>query len=795
MTMENYAKIYYIYKTPAIRLLRVLISAMFIIAITTGFRSPYIPSTTIGLLIFFLMWEVFFLFKISRITPKRSVESNKGDIYESFTLEGLNTSKTGRNTISVIKKLLQKPNIKFMLKKANIEGREIKLLGAPADEIAKLAFSLAKNNKGLYVTTTDIAGAYILYNEPQTKLLFSKEIKERDFLHILYWTRRDFLSEEQKKPTRLDFLEEGFGEGWVYGWTLETKKYTLDVTSQVLREQPILIGRNTEYNEIIETLLDNEKNSMLLVGDPGVGKTSIVKYLAFNSFTGNIKEKLRHKRVLELMTSILLAGATNQGELQERLTTIMEEISHAGNIILYISRLEDILGSSTLNFDLSSTIMPYIKDGKIQIVAASTPSSYSVYIEPVQDFIQFFDVIKLEEPDIDSATKMLMEKASLIERIYKISITYKAIEASVEYADRYLRDKSLPGSAVTLLDEAANSTRLKKKKILDKEDIVAKIEETTRVRLDKPSKEEKSLLLSFEDKMHEKIVDQTEAVSAIAEALRRLRSGIARQDKPISFLFLGLTGVGKTETAKTLANLYYRGENNMIRFDMSEYKNRNSIERMIGSPMESVRDGELTRAIYEHPESLVLLDEFEKAHPDILDLFLQVLDDGRLTNDAGKTVSFADAIIIATSNAGSELIRERLKSKQETNANFSVKLLDYLQTKGVFKPELLNRFDSIITFKPLGESEIYEITGLLLSRVAQRLREEEINISFDERVQRKIAIEGFSEEFGARPLRRFIQDNIENALAKKILASEITRGNNIAVSTDENNNIFFSVES
>ncbi len=784
--MEEYARIYYIYKTPGLKLLRLTVLVVFFITIVTTFEKYYTPSTAIALLIFFAMWEVFFFFKISRMKPKSLVTRNNGEnIYESFTLDALSVFIMRENVIPIVKSLLRKPNIKFILKKANIQIREIKFTDAAKDEIAKLAFDLAKNNNCLFVTTSDLFCAYILYTEPQTRLLFSKELKEKDFLHILYWAHSKFVLEEQKKPIRIRFSEEGIGENWVYGWTLETKKYTNDITAQVLKERPVLVGRDTQYKEVIEALMDTEKNSTVLVGNPGVGKTAMIKYLAFESFVGNTKGTLKHKRFLELMVSVLLAGTSNQGELQTRLTNIMEEISHAGNVILYIPKLEDILGSESLSLNLSSSLMPYVRDGKINIIATSTPSNYKTYIEPMLDFIQFFDVIKLNDPDMDSAIQMVMEKASQIEKAYKISITYKAVESSVMYANRYLRDKSLPGSAVTLLNETANSAILTQKKIIDKEDVIAKIEEAIHVQIDSPNKEETELLLHFEDKMHKKIVGQEEAVVSIATALRRLRSGITRKDKPISFLFLGPTGVGKTETAKTLANLYFKEDNSMIRIDMSEYNTQDSVKRII--------DGELTQTIYEHPFSLILLDEFEKAHPDILDLFLQVLDDGRLTNSRGKTASFLDAIIIATSNAGSELIREQLKNEQKEIDSFSKKLLDTLQEKGIFKPELLNRFDSIVIFKPLGQKEIYEITGLLLTKIVQKLKEEDINVFFDEKIRHKIALEGFNEEFGARPLRRFIQNNIENALAQKILASEITRGNTVMVSTDTNNNITFSI--
>jgi len=279
-------------------------------------------------------------------------------------------------------------------------------------------------------------------------------------------------------------------------------------------------------------------------------------------------------------------------------------------------------------------------------------------------------------------------------------------------------------------------------------------------------------------------------VSGVSEAMRRLRAGLTLKDKPVSFLFLGPTGVGKTETAKTLSKIYFGGENKMIRLDMSEYSESDSLKRLLGlMPGETDAPGELTDKIYDNPFSLVLLDEFEKASPDILNLFLQVLDDGRLTDNKGRTVSFTDAIIIATSNAASEFIREEVNKGTVIDKKFQQNLLEFLQTKGIFKPELLNRFDGIIVFKPLGKHEIQEVTKILLKELSNKMLEQDITVSFDDKIISKIISEGFDEQFGARPINRYIQDNIEDLLAQKILKDEIKRGDKISISVDENNNI------
>ena len=332
------------------------------------------------------------------------------------------------------------------------------------------------------------------------------------------------------------------------------------------------------------------------------------------------------------------------------------------------------------------------------------------------------------------------------------------------------------------------------KSIVEEKDVIEKVEEKTHIAVGKPGKEEKKLLLNLEEEIHKRLIDQEQAVNSIAQALRRLRAGLSEDGRPISFLFLGPTGVGKTETSKALARLYFGGESSMIRLDMSEYSEGGSLKKLLG-PMrgEEESGGELTDKILDNPFSLVLLDEFEKASPDILNLFLQVLDDGRLTDNKGRTVSFADSIIIATSNAASEFIREEVNKGTAIDKKFGQQLLEFLQTKGIFKPELLNRFDGIIVFKPLGENEIEEITKILLKELSDKMLEQDITISFDESLIDKIIKEGFDEQFGARPIRRYIQDNVEDQIAQKILKDEIKRGDKIQL-TVNNSQITINIE-
>lgn len=780
------AKLYSFYQSTLVRVVRISL-LLFLLWLTV---NGFVASLSL-----FFMLEVFFRFKIARTAPLRKLSENDGnDVYASFTLQAL-ASLSG-STKEAIKHLLCQKQIQFMLQKANIAQKELPILEVSKEELGNLAFAISRHVKGTFVTTMDLFASYLSLIEPQTKLLFTKELKEEEFLYILKWARFDYPNEEKPKPMRVQFWGEGIGEGWVAGWTLETQKYTVDITAKVLSEKPVLIGRDEEYEETKEALLKKDKGNTLLVGEPGSGKTTLVYALAFESFVGNLKGDLYHKRFLEVMTGALLAGATNQGELESRLSTIVEELSHAGNVIIYIPELQNILGAATYRLDLSGALIPFLKDSTIKIVATITNGNYKSFVESKPVLLDLFEVVKLDEPNEQRGIEMLLEKAGSIERKYRVSLTYNAIVSSVRFARRYLQDKVLPGSAVTLLTDAANSAALAKRKVVEEKDVIAKVEEQTKVPVAKPAGEEKELLLHLEDKLHERIVNQQEAVHVVSEAIRRIRTGLASLNRPVSFLFLGPTGVGKTETAKALATIYFKSEESIIRLDMSEYGDENGIKRLLGAPPgEGEERGELTDKVHDNPFSLILLDEFEKASPKILDLSLQVLDDGRLTDNKGRTVSFANAMIIATSNAASEFIREKVSKGVSVDQKFHQELLEFLQTNNLFKPELLNRFDAVVTFKPLGEQEIQAVTKLLLQGVEKKLSEQDITVTFDEKAVAKIAKEGFDPQFGARPLRRFIQDNIEDVLSKKLLQDEIKRGNRILVSVDTSNQMQLMVNS
>lgn len=797
--MEYYARLNLYFHKAYIKSIRLIIFSLLIVLILYQFSKGESIRVTLFFLNLFLINEIFFSYKISRVRPRINVENNDGgNPLESFTLPAISLFLEKRNSEGIIDKLIKSSSIRYFLQKANISEKEIVMKSIDKKILASSSLDVARTFRGKFVTRVDIFVAYLLMTEEENKLLFAKQLKIEDLNNFLFWFRREFFGKEEMPPKkRWHFTGGGLGESLITGWTPETKKYALDFTYEALKNETMITGREEEFKALLEGLIRAENNNVLLVGNMGSGKENLVRAFANHSFEGDLGDSLNFRRVLELMLGSFTAGASNRSELETRLQTVIAEISHAVDLILYIPEFQNIMGASAYNLDISGALMPYLQSGSMPVIATISKGNYKTYVErnPIKEV---FTVVELKDPDKNTVIQMVLNKIHEIEEKNKVIVSYRAIYSAVELADRFFQDQALPGNAIALLQSVANKVAISNQpyfehtraKIVLEGNVVKHVEDTVHVAISMPDKSEINVLLHLEDKLHERIIGQNDAINAIAEAMRRVRSGMSSTEKPVSFLFLGPTGVGKTETTKALSDLYFGGERNMIRLDMSEYTDEIGIRRLLGAPPgEGSERGELTDKIHDAPASLVLLDEFEKAHPKILDLFLQVLDDGRLTDNKGVTVSFGNALIVATSNAGSEFIREEVEKGTQLNKDFQARLLDTLQTNKIFKPELLNRFDGVITFKPLGDAEVGQVVNLLLQKIIRDLDKQDIKISFDKAVIEKISKEGFDREFGARPLRRYIQDNIEDILAKKKLSSEIVRGKSVSVVLDGANNI------
>jgi ATP-dependent Clp protease ATP-binding subunit ClpC len=561
---------------------------------------------------------------------------------------------------------------------------------------------------------------------------------------------------------------------WTSRPTPTLDKYGIDFTDLARdRAAGFLVGHETEYEQLVETLARPVNPNALLIGEAGIGKESIIKHLAYCLTKDDVPSGLFDKRLVGLQLQSLIAGAPPE-ELDARMKAIVDEIFMAGNIILYIPDIHNLVRTSgTTYLSAADALMPVITANAFPIVGTSYPKEFKQFIEPRSDFVGMFESIMVNEISEADAEKVLTYESFLLERQSRIAVSFGAIKRAVILAKKYLRDKYLPSSAEELLKSAIVDAERRGEKTVTPDRVTAVAEEKVNIPMHEAEGDEAEKLLHMEELIHQRIIGQDEAVKAVAQALREYRSGLTRKGGPIaSFLFVGPTGVGKTELAKILAEIQFGSQKMMVRFDMTEYQDKQSFFRFIGSPDGTVR-GALTDAVREKPYGLVLLDEFEKAYPDILNLFLQVLDDGRLTDNMGRVVDFTNTIIIATSNAHSDLINEAL-SKGESMTDIA----EYLKARlvDVLKPELLNRFSKIIVFKNLEMSELPQIVQINLSELTAAVKAQGITLSFSPEAITKIAKLGYDPAYGARPLRRAIDEYLRAPLSEALLAKKIAKG-------------------
>ena len=564
---------------------------------------------------------------------------------------------------------------------------------------------------------------------------------------------------------------------WTSRPTPTLDRYSLDFTDLARQGQVgFLIGHREEFGRLLETLARPINPNVLLIGEVGIGKETLLQHLALKLSKDEVPEALFDKRLVSLGLENLAAGAAPE-ELGARIKKIVDEILVAGNVILYIPDIHNLVRTSgTAYLSAADILMPIIMNNAFPIVGSTYPREHKQLIEPRSDFAGLFEAIRVNEITETEAQKVLTYDCLILERKFGVTISFGAVKKSVLLAKKYIRNKFLPTSAEELLKSAIVEAKRRGEKFVGPDTVIAVAEEKINIPMHEATEAEAQKLLNLEAIIHERLIDQEEAVKAVADALREYRSGLARPGGPIaSFLFVGPTGVGKTELAKTLARVQFDSEKAMVRFDMTEYQDKQSFYRFIGSPDGGV-SGALTDAILQKPYSLVLLDEFEKAFPDILNLFLQVLDDGRLTDNLGRTVDFTNTIIIATSNAHSDIINEALNHGQSMKD-----IAEYLKKKltDVFKPELLNRFSRVVVFKNLEPADLEKVVALNLKDLAALVGGQGIRLSFDPAVVKKLVQLGYDPAFGARPLRRVIDEKLRSPLASAILDKKVTKGSSV----------------
>lgn len=765
--------------------------------------SENLPFIILSLLGIFLMFELFYRFHLTKLQPSHKTEaiseiSDLADLISFDLARTLLAHPNWNKTTNVLSALSRTKTVQFVLGKAGITKETLqKNLNANEtiniNAIVEQASAVASREQQDFINELSLTEALFTQSESLQKTLFDQDLKQSDLANILHWAREIFADEITRRPfwqKPTSSLGLGLASIWMGGWTLETERFTKDINNEVLSSghEYLLVGRQKEVNQLEQVLVRTSKRNAILLGEPGLGKTTIIYSLARSSILGEITPELSYKRFLELDFTALNASAS-EGEIEQRLKNILVEVSHAGDVVLFVPNIENLAGAlENGKFDITGLLSQELKNINLQIIGTSDRSSYHRFIESKGAFADTFEIIDVTEPDNDQAIRILEEASNLIESKTKTIITYQAIKKSVELSERYLIDKVLPGKAIDLIDQAAAAISLSGKKVLDETDIEQVITEKTKVPAALAGDEEKANLIKLEEILHQRIVGQDQAITAVSQAVRRARTLKRDSKKPIGvFLFLGPTGVGKTETAKALAEVYYGAEERIIRLDMSEFNQENSVYRLIGSPT-GVSDykegGQLTEAVRVNPFSLILLDELEKAHPKILEIFLAIFDEGRINDSSGRPISFTNTIIVATSNAGAEFIREKVKANP--GGELKTPLIEKLLTDHLFKPEFINRFDDVIVYKPLTESEVEKVVEFLLAKLTKTLEKQDLQIKYSPDVVKFLAKTGYDPTFGARPLQRAIADQVEAKISQAILEGKLERGATANISVANN---------
>ncbi|HUS52232.1 MAG TPA: ATP-dependent Clp protease ATP-binding subunit [Candidatus Bathyarchaeia archaeon] len=660
-------------------------------------------------------------------------------------------------------------------------------IGSPEKMVDSLKKSLSKDQPfPLPAKSPSSARLFYLLAknwEPFKKFLFDQKLDEEDVLTVCRWFKR--IKKQKRQKVRFWELENllsrgGIGKDWAYGYTLDLDRYSDDLT-QPLPFSHHLVGRKRETELIQQVLSRAEENNVLLVGQPGVGRHTIILEFAKKVKEGRINPSLAHKRVLSLNLNLLLGASESTIIAKGKIEEILKEAASAGNTILIINNLDKFVSSGPGRTDLSDLFKKTSTGGRLQIIGITTPAAFQKYIFPNQEITKVFEKVEVSPPTLREALIILQNTTPFYEKRNRVFVLHQSLSEIIKKSDQYVTDIPFPEKAIDLLDETCVYVATKLKKVVvAPDDLNQVLEEKIKIPLGDIEKAEKEKLENLESLLHQRIVNQETAVNQIAKAMRRSRIGIAQKDKPIgTFLFLGPTGVGKTETAKALAEAYFGDEKRMIRFDMSEYQGDDAIKRVLGF-QEKDEPGLIASAIRKNPFSLLLLDEIEKAYPDVLNLFLVMLDEGFFTDAFGKKIDCRNLIIIGTSNAGSEFIREQLK-KDPDDGKLPDKVLDFVQKKEIFSPELLNRFDAVVVYQPLNNEHLRLVARLLLKRLDKRLAEKDLSLKITDQLIEKIVELGYNPALGARPMKRVIQDKIEDQIAKRILKGELKRGQLVEV--------------
>jgi ATP-dependent Clp protease ATP-binding subunit ClpC len=732
-------------------------------------RIGYISTAVASFIAMLLLWHHYDLKDVAPIFPTSRLD----DIMEPGLLASLKAPITPR---SAWEAALKNPEARFITNHILLDGKSLSetLSTNEADmaPIWKQVHALVDTTQRPEVHSGTIATAILLTSPVAGSFLTRNKLRPEELGEVMIWIERQMGYMRRPKP-----YYGGIGRDWATGFTPTLEHFSQNISTGVQ------FGGGAEpfqsHGETLDGIASSltRGNGVALVGLDGTGKSTLVKGLAERLLEGRVPS-LQYYQVLSLNASLILSYSGAQ--LEKLMLTLFGEAVSAGNVILFLDDAELFFGSGVGAFDMSQILMPVLKNRNVKIIAAFTPTDWQHLQAARPALTSSFVSVTINEPAERDVYKIVEDEAVLLENRNQVLISYEAVREAIRLSGQYMQEQAYPGKALSLLEQ---SLPYAQSGALTAETVQLAVERTKGVKVSAAQAPEAEMLLSLEDRIHERMINQKRAVNVIAAALRRGRAGVSNPKRPVgSFLFLGPTGVGKTELARSLAAVYFGSEQQMIRLDMSEYQRPEDVSRLLATGGQN--DHSLLLAIRQQPFSVVLLDEVEKAHPNILNLLLQMLDEGQLTDEQGRPASFRSAIIIATSNAGAADIAGRVK-EGKTLDDFERPLIDKLIKEGQFKPELVNRFDEVVLFRPLNEDELAQVAQVMLRGVNKTLATQQITVQLTPEALKQIVHQGYDPEFGARPMRRIIQKTVENAVAVKILKKEAGPGSTIILDVQD----------